>query len=58
MMRLDKTHEILMLRVIVVVLDEHALVLQTDDGETVPGVFVEGAEGETEGGAGAGVLAG
>ena len=57
MVRLDETDEVLVLRVVVVVLDEHALVLEANDGEAVAGVFVEGAEGEAEGGAWAGVLA-
>ena len=57
MVRLDETDEVLVLRVVVVVLDEDALILEADDGEAVAGVFVEGAEGEAEGGARTGVLA-
>lgn len=57
MVRLDEGDEVRVLRVVVVVLDEHALVLQADDGESVAGVFVEGPEGEAEGRARTGVLA-
>ena len=52
MLRLDERHKV---RIVckVVVLDQHSLVLEPDDGDSVPVVWDEGGDSETEGRAGA-----